>query len=206
LDSTEEVAWAINSTCKGPKIVLELGKATDIDKSRVTFTIDTGCSINIIDELTYNTMHPKPNLQKSSTKAYAYNSKILIPIIGQFETRAMYDKQYKKLAIHVVEGCAGNLLGFKSIMEFNIINIVNSIETKEKDDFVQVLIKQYPLEFSNKIGKLKDHLVKLHINHAIKPVRQKHRPTAIHLRPGIEKAIKKMLDNDIMEPVRRIMI
>jgi hypothetical protein len=147
-------------------------------------------------------MHPKPNLQKSSTKAYAYNSKIPIPIIGQFETRTMYDKQYRKLVIHVVEGCAGNLLGFKSIMEFNIINIVNSIETKEKDDFVRLLIKQYPLAFSNKIGKLKDHLVKLHINHAIKPVRQKHRPTAIHLRPGIEKAIKKMLDNDIIEPVR----
>ena len=78
LDSSNEVTWAINSTGKGPQIVLELGKATDTDKSRVTFTIDTGCSINIIDKLTYNTLHPKPNLQKSNTKAYAYNSKIMV--------------------------------------------------------------------------------------------------------------------------------
>ena len=79
--------------------------------------------------------------------------------------------------------------------------MVNSIEKEQTDKFVEELKLRYPLLFSNKIGKMKNHLVKLHINHSVKPVRQKRRPTPLHLRPGIEKAIKKMLDDDVIEPV-----
>ena len=60
---------------------------------------------------------------------------------------------------------------------------------------------KYPSVFQNKIGKLKNHLVKLHIDRNVKPVRQKRRPTPIHLRTGIEKAINQMIADDIIEPV-----
>ena len=55
--------------------------------------------------------------------------------------------------------------------------------------------------FRSEIEKLKNRVVKLHINNDLKPVRQKRRATPIHLRPGIEKAIKKMIENDIIKPV-----
>ncbi len=101
----------------------------------------------------------------------------------------------------MVDGNAGNILGYKSLVELKIINMVNSVEVKESDTFAEELVAKYPSLFSNKIGKLKNHMVKLHINRNVKPVRQKRRATPIHLRPGIEKAIQKMLENDIIEPV-----
>jgi phage-related protein len=101
----------------------------------------------------------------------------------------------------VVPGSSGNLLSFKTIVDFHIINFVNSIEANEDEKFVGNLIAKYPSVFSDKIGKLKNHLVKIHINRNVKPIRQKRRPTPIHLRPGIEKAIKQMLENDVIETV-----
>ena len=67
------------------------------------------------------------------------------------------------------------------------------METDENEKFVEDLKIKYPSVFANKIGKLKNHLVKLHIDPSIKPIRQKRRPTPIHLRAGIEKTIKQML-------------
>ncbi len=101
----------------------------------------------------------------------------------------------------MVPGSSGNLLSFKTIMYLNVINFVNSVEHDEEEKFVENLIAKYPSVFSGKIGKLKNHLVKIHINRNTKPIRQKRRPTPIHLRPGIEKAIKQMLDNDVIESV-----
>jgi hypothetical protein len=79
------------------------------------------------------------------------------------------------------------------------VTIVNQIE--EKDVVAEDLKQRYPTLFSDKIGKLKDRLIKLHINQEIKPIRQRYRPESFHLREGINKAIQTMLDNDVIEKV-----
>jgi hypothetical protein len=74
------------------------------------------------------------------------------------------------------------------------VTIVNQIE--EKDVVAEDLKQRYPTLFSDKIGKLKDRLIKLHINQEIKPIRQRYRPESFHLREGINKAIQTMLANN----------
>ena len=196
-DEDTQYVYAIGDSTKIPRIVLEIGK------SKVQFAVDTAATINLMDSATYNGLHLQPKLKKSQVKAFTYGSNKPINIIGQFETRSRYNGEFRHLIINVVEGNSGNILGFKSVMELNILNFVNSVTSspQSEDAFVTELAKKYPSLFSNKIGKLKDHFVKLHIDNEIKPVRQKRRSTPIHLRAGIEKALKQMLENDIIEPV-----
>ena len=54
--------------------------------------------------------------------------------------------------------------------------------------------------FADKNGKLKYHLVKIHIDSNVNHVRHNRRQTLIHFRADIEKAIKQKL-KDKIEPV-----
>jgi hypothetical protein len=51
------------------------------------------------------------------------------------------------------------------------------------------------------VGKFKSEQVKLHIDNTIHPVKAKLRTIPIHLREKVENEIKRMLDNDLIEPV-----
>ena len=49
------------------------------------------------------------------------------------------------------------------------------------------------------MGKLKDVLVKIHIDETVPPVAQTNRRTPFHLREKIEEKLKKLQDNNIIE-------
>ena len=55
--------------------------------------------------------------------------------------------------------------------------------------------------FSGKVGQLKDHMVELHIDENVRPKQQKLRHVPFHQREAVETEIKKMLDQDLIEPV-----
>jgi hypothetical protein len=59
-----------------------------------------------------------------------------------------------------------------------------------------------PHLFTGKVGKLKDFQAKLHIDTSIKPVQQKLRHIPFHIRDAVEAEIKKMLDQDLIEPIK----
>lgn len=192
-------AWSIE-TKNGKSPTLDF----EIAKTRVKFIVDTGASINLMDEETYNQLKERPILQKSKTRITSYTSNT-IPILGRFHTRLLFNKVYSNVLIHVVQGNTGNLLGYETLTKMGIIKMVDQIKVNalhnQQESFKENLAAKYPRLFSGKVGKLNDFKVKLHINSNIKPVHQKTRPTSIHLRAGVEKALKKMLDNDIIEPV-----
>ena len=196
LDTSNDV-WSLGDSSRTPKVNLE------ICKSRITFSIDTGATINLIDEETFDSLEIKPKLRKSRTAAYTYGSKTPMTIIGEFETRVKHNAEYRKVLIHVVQGSSGNILGYNSSIELKVIQLLNKVDVHDESDdaYVSDLKSKYPSLFSNRIGKLKNHLVKLHIDKSIRPVCQKRRPTPVHLRHGIEQAIKQMLDDDIIEMV-----
>jgi hypothetical protein len=62
------------------------------------------------------------------------------------------------------------------------------------------LERKFPKLF-NGVGKLKDHQVKLFIDESVKPVAQMNRRIPFHLQTAVEKELKQMLADDIIEPV-----
>ena len=64
----------------------------------------------------------------------------------------------------------------------------------------EALFAQDPAVFSEKIGKLKGFKAKLNINPDVKPVRQKHRHVPHHLKVYVEAKIRKLIEDDVIEP------
>ena len=62
--------------------------------------------------------------------------------------------------------------------------------------------KMSPKLFTNRVGKYNGSEIRLHIDVTIPPRQDKLRPVPFNLRPGVERAIVKMLVDDMIEPVQ----
>ena len=70
----------------------------------------------------------------------------------------------------VFEQVRDNLLSFESCIQLQVLNnIINQTYSVQKDEQYKSLKWKYPNVFSNKIGKLKDFNINLHISKDIRP-------------------------------------
>ena len=88
-----------------------------------------------------------------------------------------------------------SLLGKSTAEKLGVLKLlVNSLSSDSIEN-------KYPQIISNSLGKLKNHNIKLHIDHSIPPVARKHYIILFHLRSKVKDEIKRLLKNDIIEPV-----
>ncbi|CAF1080712.1 unnamed protein product, partial [Brachionus calyciflorus] len=170
--------------------------------SSIRFGVDTGSDVNIIDQKTYNRLRFKPKLVKTDTCLYGYGSKNRLSIVGKFKTRVKYNNEYRNVMFYLTSGDFGNLLNYETSILLGIIKPINMINAIKIDKKIEKLRSKYRSLFSGRIGKLKNHEVELHIDESVKPIQQKLRPVPFHLRPLVEKEIKNMLEQDIIEPIQ----
>ena len=71
----------------------------------------------------------------------------------------------------------------------------------DNDQRIERLKKRYAEIFKPELGTVKGVTAKLHLKDNVKPVFQKARPGPYALRPAGEKRLKRMEDEDIIEPV-----
>ena len=72
---------------------------------------------------------------------------------------------------------------------------------RDNDEHIARLKKRYAELFKPELGTVKGVTAKLHLKDNVKPVFQKARPVPYTLRPAVEKELKKMEDEGIIEPV-----
>ena len=204
-------------TNKCPKEARKAPRATlDILGQPVTWLIDTGSPVNIIHEGIFDTLNPKPRLDRCNTTYYAFRTNTPIPIVGQFCSEIRSRNYVVKVAILVVRGKSECLLSFNTALDLNLIKMVNGIEETTATPpqavtatktfplrTMEAVIKQFPKLFQDEIGCLKDVSVTLDIDESVRPVRQPQRPIAFHLRNAVEKELRKQLAEDIIEPVNQ---
>ena len=196
--SEDEYLYACrtNESSKMPSVKVKLNNV------RVKMLIDTGASINIIDEKTfaYITQFKPISLQRAHTKLFAYGSKQQLPILGKFDIVVESKKRITVACIHVVKGNSGSLLSYQTASELNMItlhvNKVTSTSSVSSDDIEQ----KYP-DIYNGIGKLKEFEVKLHIDKQVPPVAQPARRIPFHLRKKVSAALKQLEKDKIIEKV-----
>ena len=112
-------------------------------------------------------------------------------VLGQCDILIETQSKIQCHKFHVVKGNSGSLLGYTTAEELGLVIICNNIKDPSA---------KYPNLFKG-IGKLKDTMVKIHIDETVQPVAQKCRRTPFHLRDKVEKEIQKLLDEDIIEKV-----
>ena len=157
--------------------------------------LDTGASVNILDECTYEHIG-KPALTKHvKPKLYPYGGGKPLNVIGKcvvtIETKSMIDCH----DFYVVKGHHGSLIGFDTANQLKLIQI-NNLNASHSEQLKQ----KYP-GIDVGIGKLKNTTVALHIDKTIQPVAINNRRTPFHLRDKVENEINKLLDQDIIEKV-----
>ena len=176
-----------NSTTKQPKFNITL------NGQRFHMLIDTGSSVNILDEVTFSKLHPKPKLSKSSTRIFAYGCKNDIKTFGYFTATIETKSKIAVGKFYVVEGNCGTLLGYQSAVDLGIIPVINRLSTD-----VNEICEEFADLFQG-IGKIKDVKVKIHVDKSIKPTVQPHRRIPFHLRKKEEAELRRLEDLDIIE-------
>ena len=138
----------------------------------IKVTIDTGASINVIDEDTFSKLG-KVQLSKSKVKAYTYGSRVPVKFHGKFETVIESKKSLTAGEIYVVkEKNSGCLLSLKTAEELGLISLHLdnvSIEPANKNDLKETaahddkelnsILKRYLRVFKG-LGRFKGTKVK----------------------------------------------
>ncbi|XP_052777873.1 uncharacterized protein K02A2.6-like [Mya arenaria] len=156
--------------------------------------VDTGSSINVIDEKAYNAMKPKPKLNKTDTKVYAYGSIEAVKIMGQFQAMIETKDKFTTAMIYVTKGNSGNLLSYSTSVSLQVVPEIYSMTSKSE------ICDKFPKVFTG-IGKLKDTQIELFVDNTVQPVVQPHRRIPFHLRKQVEIELKRLEDMDIIEKV-----
>ena len=151
-----------------------------INGSKVKALIDTGSSINVIDENTYSKLQDKINLKKTHTKVYAYGAS-KVKLLGKFEATIETENIITTAPIYVSRGSSGNLLSYQTSVDLKIIPAINTINESK----VNELCDKYKSVFKG-MGKVKDTKVKLYVDKNVQPVTQPHRRIPFHLRKQVK--------------------
>ncbi|MCG8046748.1 MAG: aspartyl protease family protein, partial [Candidatus Thiodiazotropha endolucinida] len=169
-----------------------------INGLNVRMLVDTGSSINVLDENTYKKFQVKPKLSKTDTKVFTYGSNTNFPLLGKFIGTLETAHRITTATIYVTKGDSGCLLCYDSAVELQVIPAIAMFTSSSSK--AEQLCQKYSSIFDG-IGKLKDVEIDLHIDPNIQPVQQPHRRIPFHVRKDVEKELKIMMENDLIEEV-----
>ncbi|XP_062614532.1 uncharacterized protein K02A2.6-like [Saccostrea cucullata] len=173
-----------------------------INGIKVDMLVDSGASVTVMDESTFERVSRKKpiKLSKSNAKVHAYGMKAALPIRGKFRAEIESKLRIIDTEILVVKSASGCLLSCNDAQKLGLIPItINAVDQNENTDQPSILTR-FADRFEG-IGKLKDFQVKLHIDETVKPVAQPHRRIPFHRRKKLEQELKKLEEMDIIEKV-----
>ena len=182
-----------------------------INKHQVKFTVDTGSTINVIDQSTFKQLGPI-TLRKTRIKAYPFNGTVPVKMKGKFQTTVESRKKITVATIYVTEADGGCLLSANTAEDLGLITLhLNHIKVTKPnsqaaqqvnipDKGVQRIVNKHSSVFQGQ-GKLRNKQIELIIDEAVKPVAQKQRRIPFHLREKVERELSKLEHDDIIEPV-----
>ncbi len=136
-------------------------------------TLDTGATINVIDEQTFSKMDGV-QLKPTNTKAFPYNSTQSVKFLGKFEVVIETRKRLSVAIFYIVKGQnSGNLLCLSTAQELGLITL-HLYNLTTKDDKLDKVLSKHPKVFQG-LGKWKGETVKLDIDKDLIPKAQPQR-------------------------------
>eukprot|EP00795_Rhopilema_esculentum_P009681 gene9681-17451_t len=145
-----------------------------INGQEVWFLIDTGASVNILDEKSFdriNTTGKPVTITKSNTKIFAYGSKAPLQLLGTFEETVETSKKISLARFHVAKNLKGNLLSSQTAQDLHLIKInIHSVQQETKTatqthsakptvnspSYVNHLLKQHKKKVEEELKRLEE--------------------------------------------------
>ena len=158
---------------------------------------DTDAEISICGTSQANKWNLLSRMVPSKVKIKPYNS-TPVPVHGEARCAVSFGKSSVPVVWHIISGfcepilsgSAAQKLGiiqFNSTPEiFQSISMIEECKSQELHDY----LARYPENFS-RLGKLKNHKVKPHINSDIKPISVQQRSIPYHLKEQADQVLNK---------------
>ncbi|CAH3140167.1 unnamed protein product, partial [Porites evermanni] len=154
--------------------------------------IDTGASVNLLDEATFHRIDcGNKLLEHAHSKIYSYGSDTPLPLLGTLSTTIKSSSNSTTTQLHVVKGNTGDLLSYNTAQKLGLITI--SVNTTTVTDVNKDSPESLQEEFEclcGGIGRLRNKIVKLHVDPDITPRQQPHRRIPFHVRGDVEKELE----------------
>ena len=141
-------------------------------------------------------MHPKPRLQKSRTKVYAFGQTKPLNIKGNYTCTIESGSKFVTATVYVIPGNTDSIIGYNTAVELGIIPVIRSVSENNYEN----LCNKYSRVFQG-LGKLKDREIKFHVDENVVPVAQSQRRVPFHVRDQIEKELERLEKMDVIEKV-----
>ena len=169
--------------------------------SRRNFEIDTGASVTLISEETYNEHYQDKPLQRLSLKLKTYTGESL-QVLSQVTVTVSYHSQQGSYTLYVVKEAGPSLLGRDWLKHIRldwkaIATTVNQINSPS----YQTLLDQYSEVFSDELGTLKSTQAHLEVQPNSKPKFCKPRQVPFSLKEPLEKALSRLEHLGILQKV-----
>ena len=162
-DTDEYLFTVFSKEQKTPTTRVQINNVT------VDMFVDTGASIDIVDEPTLALLQKTTqiNLKPPKTCVFAYGAATYLTMLGTFHVTLESKFKFAYSTLHVVKGSYDCLLSYKIASALGLVTV--NVQAIEHRQLHQRLIETCG-NIVNIIGQLKDFSVKLHIDPAVPPV------------------------------------
>ena len=185
-----------------------------IENTPIEVLIDTGASINVLNESTFRKINNRMNntlkLKSTKTKLVTYgNDSPELEIMGEVNLLIESKKKFVNSKFYVIRTDHKNLISGTTATSLQLITINNiekesTPESTQKNIPVHLKEKLYRYKdtvFNGQIGKLKDYRVKLKIDEKVPPIAQRERRLPFAVRQRVKEELEKLEKAGIIETV-----
>ena len=146
-------------------------------------TVDTGASINVIDQNTFAKMK-EAKLQKTNIKTFGYNSTKAVKFLGKFEETIETRRRVTVATFYVAKTAdGGDLISVTTAQDLGLVSLYLNKLSETNDKKLDSIINK---------EKLKGETVKLNIDKNQTPRAQRQRRIPYHIRDKVQTALKQL--------------
>ena len=175
-----------------------------VNGKAVEMMIDTGASVNLLDEATFHRIDcGNKLLEHAHSKIYSYGSDTPLPLLGTLSTTIKSSSNSTTTQLHV-KGNTGNLLSYNTarMLGLTAISVNTTTVTDVNKDSPESLQEEFECLYGG-IGRLRNKIVKLHVDPDITLRQQPHRWIPFRVRGDARKELERLERLDIIERVER---
>ena len=167
------------------------------------FTVDTGSTINIIDDTKFKQLQ-NINLQKILVRAYPFNSSEPVQMTEKFDT--LIRERLTVATIYVTAQDGGCLLNNTTAQELGLISFhLNKVDTqtkaslKDKETGLNTIKNEKVRNILHKHSEVFQDVEKIEQFTNVKPVAKRQRKIPFYLRAKVDSEINRLEQQDINE-------
>ena len=173
--------------------------AVKIDDHPIRMEVDTGATLSVISEATYQKVWQDkavpPKSSKIKLRTYTGQE---IPVGGWLEVTVEHNGNRKQLPLIITKGDGPSLLGRNWLAELRIN--WESVYTIQEMDTLSSVLDRHKTVFRKELGTITGTKVSLHINPQVQPSFHSPRPVPFSIRHKVEAELERLEREGIIRP------